>query len=232
MSDVSTSRSDPKTKRPNHRRPKKQQSNQQLLNVLNKIQQNTSFNTGISFVDSVQFPSGRTFDGQIYNFVDSTELLGFMTSSTVAVFSTLSLTLTNFGNVTNFAGVFDQYRFRMAEVTIYPGIDQSTSGTVGLLHTVIDYDDSNTPTITGLLDYQNVIVTRGDEVQKRTFVPHAAVAAYSGAFTSYSNVTSPWIDTSSPNVSHFGVKLGITPTTNVNSYSIVARCWIQFRAVR
>jgi hypothetical protein len=214
-------------------RPGKKNTTGTMLEILDCIKQNTSYNKGVTFVDPVHFPSGKSFDGQIYNFVDSTELVGFSTSTTLTTFTALNFQLNNFGNASNFSGVFDQYRLRMVEVTLYPSVDQNPTGTTGLLHSAIDYDDSNALTsITQILDYQNVVITRGDEVQKRTFIPHAAVAAYAAAFTSFANETSPWIDAANLTVQHYGIKYANTASTSVNTFSVVVRAWFQFRGVR
>ena len=44
--------------------------------------------------------------------------------------------------------------------------------------------------------------------------PRISTAAYSGAFTSYTNTKAPWIDCNSPTVQHFGMKFGIDATMN------------------
>jgi len=57
-----------------------------------------------------------------------------------------------------------------------------------------------------------------------------AVAAFSGAFTSYSNVPAGWIDSASPGVQHYGLKLYFESTPfGVISYEYSVRAKVSFR---
>jgi len=66
----------------------------------------------------------------------------------------------------------------------------------------------------------------------RKFIPHVAVASYSGTFTSFTNEVAPWIDIASPSVQHYGLKTACTPTTAVVQYTARARLSVSFRNVR
>jgi hypothetical protein len=126
--------------------------------------------------------------------------------------------------------VFDQYRIVMIESTFYP---QSAAPPNGLVTSVIDYDDASTLASVGqALDYSNAMTVIGSVGFTRTFRPHCAVAAYSGAFTSFANEESPWIDCASASVQHYGIKLASTPTSSVIVYNAINRLWLQFRNVR
>lgn len=56
-----------------------------------------------------------------------------------------------------------------------------------------------------------------------------AVAVYSGAFTSFANAPSSWIDSGSPNVQHYGLKAAVTATAAVQTYNLQVRARVSFR---
>jgi hypothetical protein len=226
----------------NNNRQRKSKKNRTLKSesisgLLKQIRDLESFNKGTVYKDPVVFPSGQTFDAQVYNIVASFEIEGFHTSSTtVPVFGAIAFQISQVDDYTSYTAVFDQYRVKMVQYTFYPRQDVATNvnGSGGLFHTAIDYDDDNAvSTIGTMLDYANCIVTAGDKIQTRTFVPHVANAVYgNGAFTSYGNVISPWIDSASTNVKHFACKLATSIGPAVQTYDVVCRVWLQFKSQR
>lgn len=178
----------------------------------------------------------RAADNQIYEVVQSAEFLAQLSSSaSVPTYGSIYTTLQNFDQYTDFAPVFDQYRIVEVEVSFFPRI-QTVDGQIvnaGLFHSVVDYDDSASLTsVASALDYTNCLVTPGNKMHRRTFVPHVALAAYAGAFTSYANVDRQWIDCSSSTVQHYGIKTAWTTTSIVLTMDVVVRARIQFRNVR
>jgi len=134
----------------------------------------------------------------------------------------------------DYTSAFDQYRVRMIEYSLIPLYDFNNAGSftkVGLMHTVIDYDDSNAlTTVASATEYGTCVVADCTTAQKRTFVPHVAVGAYGGAvFTNYKNEVADWIDTTSSAVNHFGIKTACSTTSTIMSFSAVVRVWLQFR---
>jgi len=124
----------------------------------------------------------------------------------------------------------------MVETTFRPRVTMvaaSATTNPGILVTVVDNDDSNNLTsFAQAEDYENAIVGTGIQCQTRTQVPHAAVAAYSGAFSSFANVASPWIDCTSAGVVHYGIKTAWSTTDIVYTTDITNRYWFEFRNVR
>jgi hypothetical protein len=59
-----------------------------------------------------------------------------------------------------------------------------------------------------------------------------STALYAGSFTSFGNVSSPWIDMASPNVEHYGVKIGMTPTDTIYRWDTRARFHLEVRCSR
>jgi len=156
-------------------------------------------------------------------------------STSTPVYLGLNFAISQLDQVTQLAAVFDQYRINQIEVWInIAGQGLAGSGTTCKWASAVDYDDSNAPTTYGqVLDYQNAVQTLYDVGHYRVFTPHIAVAAYSGAFTSYANETAPWIDFTSQSVQHFGLKCAFETATGSNN-AVVAqyRFHVSFRNVR
>jgi hypothetical protein len=192
-------------------------------------------NTKTTPIDPV-FPIGGQFSNQVYNIVQSYETTSAATSTTNPTFNTFSFALSNLDDSSALGAVFDQYRIKMIEVTAYPGASGSyvqTNNSGGVTHIVIDYDDASAlTTVAAALDYQNCMVVPTGNAWKRTFVPHVALAAYSGAFTSFANFEPVWCDFASPSIAHFGLKIANTASLAVISYNLIVRMHIQCRNLR
>jgi len=153
------------------------------------------------------------------------------TSTSTPSFGSLYFTVAGLDQISSLTAVFDQYRINMVEAWILPFFGTSNGYTS--YSSVIDYDDaSNLTTYAQALDYTNVVETQISNGHYRKFVPHVAVAAFSGTFTSYENVTAPWIDCSSTAVQHYGLKIA-SPATSVSStITATYRLHVSFRNVR
>ncbi len=117
-------------------------------------------------------------------------------------------------NAAEFTSLFDQYRILQVQASITP--DSQSEGTP--IYTVIDYDDASTPTSAAeLREYgtcQQTSFTTG--FFQRVFQPRAAMAAYSGAFTSFAqSQPGQWFDVASPAIQHYGFKYAIAPTPSL-----------------
>jgi len=163
--------------------------------------------------------------------------VGTITSNVAtAVFAAFAFVASAIDQISSLTAVFDQYRIDELEVWFWPKIAPGT-GTItdpGLFATAVDYDDATAlSTYNQALDYQNVLVSDGRQGHYHRFKPHAAIAAYSGAFTSFANQASPWIDAASTGVQHYGVKGAWTSTdTTGYTYAVQARFHMSFRNVR
>ncbi len=174
-------------------------------------------------------------DNQVFNLVQSYEVLSaHTTSTTLSTFSAFQFNVASLDQVSALSSIFDQYRIKMVEFVLYPSFTPSVTVTQdGLMTSVIDYDDAATlTTVASALDYTNALTYPNGNIQRRCFVPHAAVAAYSGTFTSYQNVESPWIDFNSTTVQHYGLKVASTLTSVTCVYNALVRMWVQCRNVR
>lgn len=148
----------------------------------------------------------------------------------------IDIALSNAVNYGDFTAVFDQYRIVAVEVAFMPYVNTVSvlSALQGRLFTAIDYDDVNAPaSANAIRAYNTCLITKPWESCVRTLVPHTAEAAYSGAFTSFANKTSSWIDSASPGVKHYGVKYWAEQsTTTTSSWFVEVRLFVEFKNVR
>jgi hypothetical protein len=178
---------------------------------------------------------GRLKDPQTFRFVktlDTGTLLA--TSAAVPTFAGLKFKLSDLAEVSSFLTLFDQYRIPLVEVWVNPSQAIATSDKGAHLVSVIDLDDASALTsIAQATDYESACMTTVAQGHYRSFVPHVAVAAYSGAFTSFANEAAPWIDAASSGVEHYGLKLACD-TTSGGSQNILgfARYHVEFRKNR
>jgi hypothetical protein len=182
------------------------------------------------------FPRLGDFDNQVYSVVDGFHNLAVLTTSALSnSFVSITFTLASLSDYTAYTGVFDQYRIRGAEVTFKPSYSGGLAlgSYTGSVYSVIDYDDNNSITPSQALDYPNVIISNIGDTVVRSFTPHAANAFYAGGvFTSFGNVAHPWVDSGSPNVVHFSLKIAVDPTTTAVTYDSNVRLWMEFRNPR
>jgi hypothetical protein len=183
-----------------------------------------------------KFPLARTLINNVTTVIQTApQLTTFTSSAASAQFSFISFYFGLMDNVAAWAACFDQYRVPMIQVTFRPRatFESANTANTGTFITVVDVDDSTAlTTIAGAMDYATAIVGRGLDEQTRTFVPHAALAAYSGTFTSYANVASPWIDCASTGVLHYGVKTAWSTTDSAYIIDSTTRVVLEFRNVR
>jgi hypothetical protein len=156
-------------------------------------------------------------------------------STTNPVFGAVNFSVSQLDQITTLQNLFDQYRVKRLEAWItVAGQSGSASGTTAKWASVIDYDDSTVlSTYAAALDYQNCVETMYADAHYRTYVPHVAVATYSGAFTSFANEVAPWIDAASSAVQHYGLKFAFQQNASSNnSVYLTWRAHVEFRNVR
>jgi hypothetical protein len=189
-----------------------------------------------SLLDKIPAAMNYVPEGQIYKFSSSFEALNIIvTSISVPTYTGSTFTAASINDFTSLAAVFDQYRITEIEVWIIPHTSNATANTAipGLMSSVIDYDDATAPgSLAQLGDYSNCLTTSGLTGHYRRWRPRAAVALYSGAFTSYGNVESPWIDCSSSSVQHYGLKTGNSVTNGTYTYDLNVRFHMEFKNAR
>jgi len=173
---------------------------------------------------------------QVHTFQQSYEVLTAHVSNSVApTYRGFTFLFSSLSDSYNWAQVFDQYRIDFVEVWYVPGVTDITGASnLGLLTTAVDYDDATAPaSVAGMLNHEDSLTTRGIAGHYHKFKPHVAIATYSGAFSSYGNVQSPWIDVASPSVEHYGLKAAWTVCdASTYVYDMVVRLSVSVRACR
>jgi len=158
--------------------------------------------------------------------------------ATITIFSP-SLGLLD--QASTFTALYDQYRIVRVDYRFRPMFRSenfvASTDLAPLLYVVADYDDNTNPsTLAVLRQYQNIQIHEY-EAFNYSIIPHCADALYSGSvFTSFGNVTTPWIDVASTGVVHYGIKVGITAAntgqTNLQKWWVSCAMSVEFRNVR
>lgn len=154
----------------------------------------------------------------------------FTTSTVAAVFAGKAFALSDF-NYAALATVFDQYRFMQIEAWIDPGILMSDSVASTPFYTTVDLDDANAPTGQAeVVNHAACVSSQTGTAHYHRWAPYMAIAAYSGAFTSYVSSKATWIDVASPGVQHYGIKSAVPFADGVaRAYTLTFRATIEFR---
>lgn len=144
----------------------------------------------------------------------------------------LQFTLSDLVNYTEYTALWNEYRINWVDVTFIFNRNNSqvpdpsyTSIQLPNLITAADPNDATIPAFSELMQIPNVRVDRLDKVIKRRVYPKASLAAYSGAFTSYANAGKVWLDTNSPGVRYYGLKIDVNspvPHTGGTTYLLGA----------
>jgi len=168
--------------------------------------------------------------------VQTIELGTVATSSSGAdVFFAQGVTLASLPQVASFTAVFDQYKIRQIEIWVTPSYNFAAGMNPNSVYlTVIDYDDSATPSAIGtLLQYSNCIEVSATTGVYRRWVPHVGVmlAQPTSSVQGNANKVAPWIDSSTTGVIHNGFKMAVKASSVTSIYNARLRLTIQFRNV-
>lgn len=167
----------------------------------------------------------------------------------------LKFSLSDVVNSTEFTLLFDSYRIVKVGVKIVPFFTQSSTGaavsatsaqTSVLIHSIIDYDDSTTPTATDagvsemrqFSSYKMKNISTGKGSFYRTFRPLTAVPVFaSGVFSSYATGNkNMWLDCNSPDTEHYGLKIIMEANDSGANTVLYFKCeytiYMEFKDVR
>lgn len=124
-------------------------------------------------------------------------------------------------NYTEFTALYDQYRIDYVECQFYFSNNTSSvnspATTMPIMYLAKDYDDSNIANYTDLQQYSTMKCwqlgnrTNSDGKFVIYVKPNVDVALYQGLTTGYSRGKSQFVDTSSPQVPHYGIKIAYDP---------------------
>jgi hypothetical protein len=155
------------------------------------------------------------------------------TSTTLESFASRNFSFSDIDQYAQLAAVFDQYRINSVECYLMPNGPNLNISNDGKITSVIDFDDGSALSSFGSsLDYTNALTTGCQTCHYRRFVPHIAVASYTGTFNGFSNLGHQWIDAASSSVAHFGLKTAATLTSTVATFDLVVRMNISLKSVR
>lgn len=138
-------------------------------------------------------------------------------------------------NYTEFTNLYDMYRINGVRWRLSPRANSAEIGTnQGMikLFTAIDYDDIVTPSLTDMLQYESLKVTRSDKEHVRYVKPRVSQAVYQTAVgTGYSSARG-WIDCANTTVAHYGLKwlLQQLPAGN-QSFDVQVTYYLSFKNV-
>lgn len=129
-------------------------------------------------------------------------------------------------NYAEYTALWDQYKIVGCRLTLIPyqtcvstaaAYSSATGQPSFLIHSIIDYDDDNTPTLSnsGVNDFRQYPSYRCDNIYlgagkkwSRFVRPKVAAPVYATAITTaYSANSYPWMDSSTTNASSHGIKL-------------------------
>lgn len=163
--------------------------------------------------------------------LDFTPIVFFTTNALSSSYAGASFQLNAFANYGEYVALFDQYRIEQIEAWLEP-FQVSQASAFGDLSTCVDLDDSsNPPNLAAVQAHQGSLTGSGAAGHYHKWRPHVATAAYNGSFGGFNNVASPWVDSASPNVQHYGFKAAAGPTTGGTfAYVLYARAIVSFRA--
>jgi hypothetical protein len=207
---------------------------------------NSNFRLGVDN-NSIQRPLINRRE-HIYDCVLSANL-GKFDMSAPPVLNSFYVTLNSFSDAGNFIATFDQFRIQEVSYTFYPLIVDNfiLAGTVAtvvptsiynvnVITTAVDQDDITAPPSEASVLNHDSSISHGPFVKPvtRTYVPMVAASVYqTGGFGGYSAKANQWLDVSSPNTQHYGIKYAIangsTTTTNLVNYAVYVKAKLQFR---
>jgi len=136
---------------------------------------------------------------------------------------------------TEFTALYDQYQIAQVDLRFVPTVMTASplDPLQGFIVLAVDYDDATTPAnIDALYQYGSAAVFPANKEIRFSLRPRAALAAYSGAFTSYANFGNMWIDVASPSVQHYGLKVGMAASTPAHSWLVFATYCVRFKSSR
>jgi len=201
-------------------------TNASMVTLLRQIQQNTSTAIAQPVPDTVVFPTLKRV--RPYSVILAVNHF-LVNSTTVPSFASWNIKLSDLTGYADYISAFDKYRILEVQVEALPNNGGLSTTNSALVHTVIDYDDDSSLTAGAALEYDSCYSCNSNQNFKRTFIPRSALAAYSGAFSSYAEARAgQWIDCASPNVQHYALKMEIQPSAPVFAMQLIFRVHVQF----
>ncbi len=167
-----------------------------------------------------------------------------LTQTAADSFGALNFVLTSASNYTGFTDLWDVYRVDYLEFSFEPAFTanaftQYATNVVPRIYTVIDLDDSVTPTtLNSLREYQSCRTHMYEPFKVTVNRPGVLTGVFDGsAIVAGAFTQSPWIDAAKISIPHYGLKYGIegntasSPTT-YQSWNVSLVVGLSFKNVR
>lgn len=174
-----------------------------------------------------------------YHYKRYANLGTFVVGNLTPTFASIDFALQQVPDNSDFTNLYDSYRINAVKVTFRP--QQTESISIGSINnpaayarfiSAIDYNDiSGVTSMDELRQYQSCKVTSVLKPHRR-YIYHPRIQDRGFTYTP----GRPWINCTSPDQTHFGLKVGADPinstTTTTMTYTIEAVFYMSFKYVR
>lgn len=159
------------------------------------------------------------------------------------VFATYTFSIANLSQITGFATLFDQYRIMAVKLTFQPAFNTYVAAgtapySIPTAYTVIDLDDSSTPTsINTLREFETCKIHNCSRWFSRYLKPRFSSPIYqSSTVTAYGlGPKNQWLDLAYQDIPYFALKVGIDNQSGSSVGMVIrvtAKYYVQFKSVR
>lgn len=201
-------------------RIRRQRSSRSLVRSVPRVHPHVrSAYFGQSYIVGIDTRTGFTINGSstgIFNMQFAFTLAGVAVSIGGVANTTLPLP-----NYSEFTSLYDQYRIDWVECKFSFSNNNSSNTSPGttlpIFYLAKDYNDSKNATVTDLQQYSTQQQWQLGNAQGRDGIktiavkPNVDVALFQGLTTGYGRGKPMFVDTSSPDVLHYGVKIAYDP---------------------
>lgn len=153
----------------------------------------------------------------------------------------LTFALDGLNGSATLTSLFDFYKISAIRVSIRPqnnaiGVVDPTVTKLVEFYNVIDYNGGSIPGIAdSFREFDNCVVLLPGETCERTFQPRMSALVRSAAGTDYMSVVPQWLNTSSEDVQHYGLKYFVPQVnaaqTILQTWQITIEYWVEFSKV-
>lgn len=175
-------------------------------------------------------------------FKQTAELANVQVAAGAAKYFAYTFKLSDLGNSTAFAILFDQYRVNAVRITFYPqyNVYNAATSTIAVpeIYTAIDYNSAVVPSSVSEVDqYTTVKRQMFTRPHSRYLKPKVLYSIQDQGLTAaYANGPKPWLEIASPDVPHFAIIGAITASQSSSIVPQLVRVtvtyYVSFRSVR
>jgi len=174
-----------------------------------------------------------------YDDLTSAIIVNMVSSTSVQAFA-FTFHLQDLPSYTEISALFDQYRIRKVKLMFYPqqtdNVTTAAGQTTAIIHTVIDRNDSGSPTNeTTILQYDGLKTHKFDRQFSVTCSPRVNVPVYAGSvFTGYGEGKGgQWINSADADVPYYCIKALIPActSTSLSGWRLYTKFYFEARNV-